>query len=295
MRRFTWLLALCLIGCTNKAVEEDVAPPLREPVPLGDLVERINANNEQLPSLWARGYFETIIKESPEQQGNFVNGQIIVQHLKPGMLRAKAEKAAIGDLFDFGTDGDVLFIRLPQEDQLFLGTVGNLDPDKTQGLPIRPDLVLQVLGVNLLPTDLTQFPAPTLRYDPDGDLHRVAFVEPATTGQPRLTVTKEVWYAVSSDGPPRPVRVILNDEAGRPVLSATLRNHQPIGDGDDAPLIATRFLLFFPETGGKMRIDLEQLMIQKPARRGPPVPNQRTFNFDPSRYPEQAFSLNREP
>jgi hypothetical protein len=263
--------------------------PAIEALTLEELVARVNANNAKLPSLWSRGTFEALLKESADEPGRFLNGQIFAQHLKPGRVRLKAEKDAFGDVLDLGTDGTNLWLRLPTEGRLFVGTEGNLDPQKTAGLPLRPDLVLDVLGVNLLPTELAAWPAPTLRVDTQGGRYMVAYVEPARAGTPRLTIQREVWYRMPTEpgGTPLPVRVIANDDDGRPVLSATLENHEPVGDAD-GPLVATRLLLFFPQTGGKMRIELEDLR----PRRGR-LPAQRTFTFDASRYPEPVVSLDR--
>ncbi|MEM1012532.1 MAG: hypothetical protein AAGI46_09975, partial [Planctomycetota bacterium] len=246
------------------------------------------------PTLWSKGYFEVLIKESPEDSGRFFNGEINVQHMKPDRLRVKAEKNAFGDVFDLGTDGQQLFLRFPIDNVAYVGTADRLDPRKIAGLPIRPDLILQVLAINLLPTDLTQFPAPTLRYDPESDLHRVAFVELARFGPRRLVVTKEVWYSVpeGDDATPLARRVILNDEAGRPVLVATLARHQRVEE--DGPLVATRLLLFFPQTGGKMRMDLEELLYER-GRRGRKSPNERTFVVDPDRTGEDVFDLDLPP
>ncbi len=259
---------------------------------MSELISRVNANNRRLDSLWASGYFEAVAKRSPDDRGTVINGTLNVQHLKPNSLRLKGEKDIFNDVLDLGTDGENIWLRVPSEGVIYTGTDGRLDPRKTSGLPIRPDLILQVLGVNLLPTDLTAFPAPTLRINPDGRVHMVAFIEPAVLGEQRLKVSREVWYDVPSDPdqPPVPQKVILSDDAGLPVLVATLLRHEPVG-GDGGPLVATRYLLYFPQTKGKMRIDLDKLLFSVDARRGPDIPNVRSFRFDASQYPERVESL----
>ncbi len=151
MRRLA-LLAICLTaaaGCAGRqsAVDDATTRPTRvEPLPLSGLVAAINENNQKLPSLWASGYFEALLKQTPDDDGRFVNGQIVVQHLKPDRLFVKAEKDAFGDLFEFGTDGRTLFLKSAEEDVTYVGTAGRLDPNKVAGLAVRPDLILQVLG-----------------------------------------------------------------------------------------------------------------------------------------------------
>ena len=292
------MIGLALAGCAGPKPAADPAGPMTT-LTLDELVARVNANNERLPSLWSSGRFEAIVKESPEDAGNFLNGTLVVQHLKPDRLRLNAEKDLFGDVFDLGTDGENLWLRVPRENVIYVGTKGNLDPRKTGGLPIRPDLILQVLAINLLPDQFAQFPAPVLRVNPDARLHLVSFVEPAVLGEPRLKVAREVWYDVPDEegATPLPVKVILSDDDGRPVLAATLEDHRRVGDLFDAPVVATRLLLYFPQTGGKMRIDLEELLLYREGRgrRSRRFPNESTFAFDPADYPEKVVSLDFDP
>lgn len=297
------ILALLLVtGCyaAPRHVADSDTPPLPPALSLPELVERINENNQKLPSLWAKGYFEAlIIEERGGKPSPVLNGTITALHLKPDRLRLKAEKDIFNDVFDMGTDGERLWIGLPLEKQAYIGTVDNIDPEATEGLPLRPDLILQVLGVNLLPTDLTSWPAPVLEYNPDVGLHMVRFVEPAELGQPRLKVSKQVWYEVPSEPElaPLPVKVILSGDDGRPLLVANLSRHARVGTGDDAPLVATRFLLYFPDTGSKMRIDLNEddLALVRRTRRTS-VPNAASFRFSPSDVgATEVFTLDRQP
>ena len=281
--KFVFALALLLSGCR-------VAPTATRAVSLADvptlpqLVAAVNANNERLPSLWARGSLDAVLYEEPGGGGTYLNGTVYALHLKPDRLLLKAEKDVAGTLFELGTDGEKLWAWIPRERTAYVGTVGDLDPRAAAELPLRPDLVLQVLGVGLIPTDLTAFPAPLLEVDPDNRLLMLRFAEPAALGEPRLKVSKQVWYDFPSEpgGLPLPRKVILSDDDGRAVLVATLAGHEPVG-GEGGPVVATRFRLFFPPTGSKMRIDLDALEFKR--GRGPrAVPNARgTFRFDPER------------
>ncbi len=251
-----WLVfcALCtvlsLAGCRGGAVREPAEVPYLPPtLSLVELVERVNANNARLPSLAAGGYFDAVLVEEPGGDPTPpINGTLSLLHLKPDRLRLAAKKDLAGNVFELGTDGERFWMHLPLEDVLYTGSFDDVDERAAATLPVRPDLILQVLGVNLLPTDLAEWPAPAMEYDPDARAYMVRFIEPAAVGEPRLKFAKQVWYDAPLDlsQTPLPRKVILSDDHGRPVLAANLTNHRPVGDGPDAPLVATRFTLFFP-------------------------------------------------
>jgi hypothetical protein len=64
---------------------------------------------------------------------------------------------------------------------------------------------------------------------------------------------------------------MLYDVDGRVVVRAQLNNHKPVEiDGtprDRWPVIANEFLLFFPDNGTRMELDLREVMLN---RRGIP-------------------------
>ena len=55
-----------------------------------------------------------------------------------------------------------------------------------------------------------------------------------------------------------------------------LSRHQAVEDVPGAPQVATRYQVFFPDTGATMHIDLDHLAL-KGGR--PPAPNDATFAF----------------
>ena len=280
MSRVALLVLMSLFtGCATRPAAVATADAVPEPTVLSlpELVDSVNANNERLPTLYARGYVEAVLYEEKGGGPTTFNGSAIVQHQKPGRLRLKVTKAALGELLDLGTDGERLFVRNGTQRLSYLGTVDQIDPRAAAGLPVRPDLMLQVLGINLLSRDLASFPAPVLEWNPDSRLHMVRFVEPAALGEPRLTVSKQTWYDVTDDGRAIPRQTILTGDDGRPLLVARLFDHEPVGDAGAS--VARRVYLYFPPTGSKMRIDLEDVQLTQSARRGRTLPNARSFEF----------------
>jgi hypothetical protein len=259
---------------------------------LVELVEQVNENNTAIPKLRALGYWEaTIYEEAGADPEPPLNGDIAILHSKnPTQIRIGAKKDII-DAFDAGSDGERIWLHLPQEDVVYVGTVGNIDPAKAAGIPFRPDVLVEVLGINLLPTRLDIYPAPALEFNPDTREYEVTFVETAQNPT-RLIFPKQVWFTAPPDGSqPLPVKVILSDPDGRPILRANLSRHRPIG-GEDGPLIATQFDLFFPETGSTMLIRLDEVEFSI-RRRGVEIPNESSFRFEPQQTGAEIRNLDR--
>jgi hypothetical protein len=83
---------------------------------------------------------------------------------------------------------------------------------------------------------------------------------------------KEIWYDRRTK---LPTLVMLYDAHGRVAMRAELRGHRavevPDTPRDRWPLVASEFLMYFPETGTRMELDLREMMLDKrgvPSRRG---------------------------
>lgn len=247
---------------------------------LTELTEQVNQNNQAITSLWASGYFEARLREKLEDPPPLpIVGDLTMMYLADDRLLIKARKPGV-DVFELGSDGESFWLVLPTESTLFIGTFAGLNPGKLAQMPVRPDLVLEVLGVKPLPEDLLATPVPMLRYNPDSTAYMLTFAEPVAEGQnPRWQVVKEVWYDRATL---LPTNIILFDPDGRPVLRAYLSRHERIDVSDGpAPTTATRYDLYFPQTGSTMQIDLSKELHLK--RRGFPkeqsfrVPDRRGF------------------
>ena len=256
-----WLVGGALLaglaGCrTTPEPKATTRPTAEQTLTLAQLVTDVNANNDRVPSLWAKGPFEATFKESPGDGGTFVNGDAVTLYLAPDRLRIKGSKAGQGTVFDLGSDGERFWLLVPTQDTLYTGTFAGLDPGLVRRLPVRPDLILQVLAVTPLDTDLLAAPSPLLRYNPDADAYMLLFVEPvAEAGDPpaRLAAVREVWYDRKTL---LPTLVILFGRDGDPTLRAYLSRHRPAGGESGGPRVATRYALYFPETGSKLSLDL---------------------------------------
>ena len=141
-------------------------------------------------------------------------------------------------------------------------------------ISIQPNLILEVLGVGVIDTNFINPPAPVMRYNRDADAYTFIWVMPAPdpAGPARLIAQKEVWYDRKTK---LPKLVVLFDADGRVILRAILGKHKPLpvkeAPPETWPSIATDYQLYFPDTGSKMVIQLDDIALDKngvPSRRG---------------------------
>ena len=262
---------------------------------LPELVAGINANNARLPTLWADGDFTATIVEPAAEPGGgarsqFVNGQVRLLYAVPGKLRIIGRKDVAGTVFDTGTDGAAYWLDVGGDADVFwygalAGSPPPLPPEATDGkevrsaraadLPIRPDLLRDVLGVGPIGPDLMSDPAPLLADAPSPDLYAVRWVSPSgDPDAPHLAVVREVLYDRATL---LPRRVELFDARGRVAVRAYLSKFSEVSDAaPDAagrrPRVATSYELEFPDTASRLTFDLDALALTRAG-----APNARTF------------------
>jgi len=251
------LLLAALCGCASSAS----APKgyFGETLPIDQVIAGINRNNDQLPSLWARHEFEATVVDPQSHKSHFVNGFGTLLYRRPDSLRLVAKKE-LTDLFDTGCDGKNFWFRLvPEQDTFWWGTFANLGNSGEKAIPVRPDAILEVLGIRPINPDLTAEPVPVLRFNNDADAYMLVW-------QSRLgdhwVAQKEIWYDRATL---HPMLVLLFDVDGRVVVRAWLSNYQavPVSDEprDQWPMTALHYRLFFPQTGTKMSFTLSDVVI----------------------------------
>jgi hypothetical protein len=261
-RRLAWTAAACLAcalwGCASNA------PPMPKgyfgaTLPMADVIAQIDRNNDQLPTLWARHQFEATIVDPDTHKSQYVNGYGNLLYRAPGSLRLVAKKE-VTDLFDTGTNGDDFWLRVvPQQDTFWWGKIADLNSQPSTQIPLRPDMILEVLGIRPMESDLTQSPVPVMRFNNDADAYMIVW---QSRQGDHWIADKEIWYDRATL---HPILVLLFDSDGRVVLRAWLSNfqavHIPDESSEDWPTVPTRYRLFFPQTGTKMSFDLSDVEL----------------------------------
>jgi hypothetical protein len=261
----------CIIGCARDRarVQRGYYGPTES---MSEVVAQINRNNAAVPTLRATGNFEANVVDQGKKR--FVNGDITVLYRRPAEVRLVGKKDIAGQVFDAASNGERYWLIVKGEvDTMWHGAVGNLDRVDPKDIPVRPDLLVEILGLSELSRSFLESPAPTMRFNNDEDVYAFNF---NVRLPDRWAVQKEVWYDRETK---LPRLILLFDENGRIVVRTYLSNHRPVGrDARDAsgPKVATRYQVYFPDTQTTMRIDLDDLALQSG---NPPVPNDRTFAF----------------
>ena len=139
-RALVLLAAVALSACqANNAQQHAIytGPTL----PLQQVVARINANNAQIPTLWARQDFNgTIIDD--KRQAHSVTADGVILYRAPAELRI-VDSNEFGNIFEIGTTADYYWLKIvPQMDTLWWGRMQNAGKPCAASVPLRPDLIL---------------------------------------------------------------------------------------------------------------------------------------------------------
>ena len=156
-------------------------------------------------------------------------------------------------LFEMGSDGKQFWLWEKHEQVFWWGdfsSAGNLDSAE---IPVRPDMVMEILGVRPVDASLLREPTPTMRF---------------------------------------PQRVLLFDGQGRVAvwarLSDYLRMKMPSGDPDQWPWVAGRYELSFPYSGTTISFELSDVSLSHNG-----FPNAATYRMpDPETLSQSGVRVN---
>jgi hypothetical protein len=271
-----------LLGCGPKNPQAGKKQPYYGPTEtLGEVVGAINANNSKLPTLWAHigrnGFEASFTDDAGKRQDVVLNGMLLYR--APQDVRIFGHQDLLGDVLQIGSNDDLYWVIATEGAKTsWWGRYEFLGAPCAEPVPIRPDLILAVLGVSTINTDLTALPAPVMRFNPDEDAYMLVWNARLPD---RWVATKEVWYDRATK---RPKFVLLFDENGRVVLRAFLSQHKPVelpGQPQAQwPTVATRYELYFPANNARLRLSLDDVRLSRGG-----APNDLTFRFSPNPAP----------
>jgi hypothetical protein len=200
--------------------------------------------------------------------------------MRPDGFRLIGRKEFVGDVFDLGANGREFWLKLiPGANIMEVGTFADLahSTGAKIDMPIRPDLVAEVLAVGIFGSDLLTPPVPVMRYDGATDSYVFVF---ALQGDFHWFPQREVWYDRATL---RPRRIVIYDFDGQPRLDAHLTSDKPVQSPEipqaQWPLVAGDFKLFFPADGSHMEFTLKDIRLFKEVGRNGKVPNPSNFEL----------------
>lgn len=235
---------------------------------ISEVVTRLNANNERLRTLYLRHEFGAELVEEPGRKPTKISGVGVIMYRAPDELIMTGSEVGIGKIFEIGCNPTDYWLAVPQSrvDTVWYGQMRHLGKPCVKEIPIRPDLLMEVLGVFEIDPNLARFPAPVMRFNSEQDAYVFTWVMPQVD---RFIAVKEVWYDRQTM---RPRRVVLFGAEGRVLLSAELSEHRPVevpgAPPGQRPTVPGKYDLFFPDTQSRMAIRIEDAYLQRDDRPG---------------------------
>jgi hypothetical protein len=226
-----------LCGCQNGNREIQ----LLDPMPMAEVIARVNANNQQL-DLTLRavgGHARGQITDTDGSRRRFdLDAKLLVR--PPRCLRLDLTTLLESQLL-FGSNPTKYWVVQPAARAITYGRHDTLVVPDAGDLIIRPDLFVEALGLNPLPTYTLGDTGPMQRIT---DEHQqLLFLDYDDDGQG--FVAKEYW--ISRTDPPHVTRMIFRDTAGRIALDSQISGYRRVG-GSTGPWLPHRVRLTAPAT-----------------------------------------------
>jgi hypothetical protein len=279
---------LCLVFCAGccKTARKPYYGPTQS---ISAVVDHVNDNAGKLPSLRGEGKFDAWIREGNGTR--YISGDLTLLYMRPRSMRFVGKEIFTGPVIEIVSNDDRYWVLAgPSGDRtMWHGRYANLDRVDTTAMPVRPDLVLEVLGIQSIQTNLLEPPVPVMRFNNEGDAYVLVWNAPL---RDRWVAVKEIWYERATL---LPRKVVLYDTSGRAELHAVLTDHQPVEiDGlpkQQWPQVATSYELLLPESGLRLKFHLKTSLKLSVQLKGITIPNARSFAFPDEPEASQIIDL----
>jgi hypothetical protein len=246
--------------------------------PMNRVVAQVNANNLAVPTLYARQEIQADLYDKSRNKSFYVNSSGDVFMRKPRELLLRGRHDLAGKIFEIGSTEEVFWFTVyGNQEERYWGHYRNIGKPCMEEMPVRPDLIGEVLGITEISTNFLEPPFPTMRFNHDADAYMLIWNARLPT---QFYAQKEIWYDRKSY---LPLKVILYDFNGRVLVRANLTNHRPVEVANVAqdkwPRIATRYDLLFPQTKSTMILKLSDMALV--SKSGHPRAGTIVFKDDP--------------
>jgi outer membrane lipoprotein-sorting protein len=242
-------------GCAAPPAQQGYYGPT---LPLDQVVARIDENNARIPTLWAREHFEGTLVDREKKKTTRIDGYGNLLYTSPNEIRLTA-KNEFTEFFQMGSDGRQFWFWDEQNKIFWWGDYSDVGQASSADVPVRPDMVMEMLGIRRIDPSLLDEPAPTLRFNVMGDAYMIDW---QSRSGGRWVVLKEIWYDRQTL---LPEKALLFDGDGHVVVWALLGDYRqveiPGAAKDQWPTMASRYELFFPYTGSTISFTLSDMSL----------------------------------
>ncbi|HUU85306.1 MAG TPA: hypothetical protein VM243_17540 [Phycisphaerae bacterium] len=240
---------LLLVGVTGCPPRPRV--PL-DPIPMDRAIGRVNANTSRIKTClkaegWASGYFYT----NRGRRYPFDLPHTSLQVIAPRHLYLSAKSGLLTEEMMLGSNDQKYWLHVRQDDDTYrFGTHAALEDQPVSSIPLRPDQLIEALGLNGLPQDTV---------GPDGPVQRIVdeyqqLVWLAYADDDQGWIEKEYWLERYE---PRMIRRILfRDAMGRVVMRSQLDEYKAMGG--DGPLLPHRVRVEWPQADGTLNFRINR-------------------------------------
>lgn len=246
-------------------------------------IARVNENNARIgPGIRCKGVTANIrMKDNHGQERRFMLDGALV-FVKPRSLYFDLRQLG-STAVRVGSNPEEYWLWIkPERDTVWWGRYDRLDTLRDSDMPIRPDQLVEALGVDTLEMSPTEIGSPLYRVT--SDWHQLVYYELDRMGYG--VIEKEYWL---DRRPPFLIRrIIFRDALGRVVMSARLDDYIPAAD-DASVFMPSRIRADWPREDGSM-----DLRIRRWENRATtPPPNAPAF--DRPRNVTESIQVDAEP
>jgi hypothetical protein len=300
LNRTVMTASLCLLlvaaaGCNFGKRPPAVEVPVYEGPLLGvaEVVRALSQGAAPVRSVWARHDFSVVaLDERGRERRLDGDGVLMLRKSAGGVagvtgmtgvgvagvgvggvgvteLKLTGSKDVAGPVFDLGVNRERSWLTFFGDiDQMVWLSNGAEIETRSGEVPIRPDMVPEVLGLGDWRTDLAAFPSPVMTYDAKLDQYVLTLIEPSRDGA-TLTTRRQVWVDRASL---QIRRIVLFGPDSRPAAVSELTEWKPLAG--TSGLVPHDVVVSFPQSKANLRLRLRDV---RASRNG--LPSDLSFRF----------------
>jgi len=236
-----------LVGCPPQRQTDLTVGPV---VPMAEAVAALNGNNETFGAGlqgigYARGHFRD---EQGKRRSFDCDAKLLV--IPPRHLRFDLQSLGQTQVL-FGSNEQMFWLHVvPELDTYWWGHYRDIDPARVDGVPLRPDMVVDAMGIQRVWPDTRGSAGPFQRIE--GEHQQLLFIAYDKEGQGVLY--KEYWLRRAA---PRVIDEILyRDRDGRIVMRSRLSDYRKFEK--TGPWLAHRIDVDWPLEESELRLTISQ-------------------------------------